>query len=269
MRFAGVAIALVVAHAVAGVARAEEPAPGAAPPGDTSPAIDAAKDAAAHAARTVQAAGAPLPPQAGAVLAKIQGAEPKRNVFSVGLAGTRHSLKSGEADEVIGNAGAVSLGAGYIAKSWLFNASFDILLGPYEPTRQGAYNVDFYGTGATLWTGFSAQTLDLRSPAGGYGFALGLSYADMVGRSAEATGGSPEYTMRVNHLSLVPGLFFSWLEPARPRGNTPDLLKTRLEGEILSLGMSMPLLSTFNANAAKGRLRGYSIVLNITGVIGT
>ena len=174
----------------------------------------------------------------------------------------------------------VSLGAGYISKSWLFNGSVDILLGPYEPTRGERFDVDFYGTGATLWLGFSAQTLDLRSPEGGYGFALGLSYADTVGRSAElSSGATPDYVMHVTNLSLVPGLFFSWLKPARPRGNTPELLTTRLEGEVLSFGMAMPLISSYSATyesevaprqsvTEKGRLRGYSLTLSLTGFLG-
>jgi hypothetical protein len=206
----------------------------------------------------------------------------KHSVYSVGLLGLRHSLKSGEGNEVLGNAGGVALGAGYVAKSWLATGSVDILLGPYEPTQKNRRDVDFYGTGATVWLGFSAQTLDLRSPEGGYGFGLGLSYADTVGRSAEVNGTVPDYVMRISNLSLVPGLFFSWLQPARPRGNTPELLTTRLEGEILSLGLAMPLLSAYSARyeaasaapgsgptTQKGRLRGYTLTLVLTGLLGT
>ncbi len=231
----------------------------------------------AAAAARAEPAGPPAPAAKAATAAP---AEAKHNVFSIGLLGVRHSLKSGEGNEVLGNGGGVALGAGYIAKSWLVNASFDILLGPYEPTRKERFDVDFYGTGATLWIGFSAQTLDLRSPAGGYGFALGLSYADTVGRSAELSGTNPDYVIRITNLSLVPGLFFSWLEPARRRGNTPDLLTTRLEGETLSLGMAMPLLNSYSARyesaaspgtgiTQKGHLRGYSLTLALTGLLGT
>lgn len=220
------------------------------------------------------------PPPAAPLQQAARDSEPKHNVFSVGLIGLRHSLKSGDGNEVLGNGGGVALGAGYIAKSWLFNGSFDILLGPYEPTRKERFDVDFYGTGATLWSGFSAQTLDLRSPAGGYGFGLGLSYADTVGRSAKLTGTTPDYVIRITNLSLTPGLFFTWLKQARPRGNTPELLTTRLEGEILSLGIAMPLLNSYSARyesattpgrgvTQKGRLRGYSLTLSLTGLLGT
>ncbi len=205
-------------------------------------------------------------------------AEPKRNVFSVGLSGARHSLKAGDGNSVQGNSGAVQLGYGYVADSWFFGGSLDILLGPYEPARGKELDVDYVGTGATLWTGLSAQTLDLRSPAGGYGFGLGLTYQDTVGRSVAPGAGLDEYVIRVTSVALTPGIFFSWLSPARQRGHTPELLKTRLEGFILNLGAAMPLLNSYKAKYLdvakgetvneKGRLRGYSIQMTLTAVIG-
>jgi hypothetical protein len=239
------------------------------------------------------------PPVGPSVPMRVEGGvtEPgvRKSAFSIGVSGHRHSLKSGD-NEVIGNAGAVQLGTGYISESWYAAFSLDILLGPYEPTRGSQLNVDYSGTGLTLWTGFSAQGMNLRSPEGGYGFALGLSYADIVGRSIgknrredeDDPTGSPglieNYIMRVNNLSLLPAIFFSWLAPPRPRGNTPELLMTRLEGYFLTLGMAMPLLSSYSARYTvrpepgqptapqkleKGELRGYSILMSFTAILGT
>jgi hypothetical protein len=90
--------------------------------------------------------------------------------------------------------------------------------------------------------------------------------------------------MRVNNLSLLPAIFLSWLAPPRPRGNTPELLMTRLEGYFLTLGMAMPLLSSYSARYTvrpepgqpappqkleKGELRGYSILMSFTAMLGT
>src|SRR5690606_38917285 len=94
------------------------------------------------------------------------------------------------------------------------------------------------------------------------GFALGLSYADMVGRSIgknRKETGHPvsnselvdDYTMRVTNFSLLPAVFFSWLEEARPRGNTPELLTTRLDGYMLTIGIAMPLLISYQASYTK------------------
>lgn len=184
----------------------------------------------------------------------------QKTAYTVGISGYRHSLKSANGHEVLGNAGAMQLGIDYLADSWFAALSLDILLGPYEPTQGGQLVVDYLGTGLTGWIGLSAQTLSLRSVAGGYGFALGLSYADMVGRSIgknrrERPGNDRDnaalvdnYILRVNSLALMPAIFFTWLEGARPRGNTPALLATRLEGYILTIGMAVPVMSTYQAH---------------------
>jgi hypothetical protein len=250
--------------------------------------------------------------QAHAAELSTTSAEGVRNtVWSFGLTGTRHSLKSGDSNELLGNSAGVHLGRGYVSDNWFANFSFDILLGPYEPTQQQQLEVDYFGTGGTVWLGFSAQTLNIRSRAGGYGFALGLTYADIVGRSLgknrkESDSSSDtekkiensnlidDYTMRITNFSLLPAVFFSWLEQARPRGNTPELLKTRIDGYILTIGIAMPLLISYQAKYTtrdkyvvregadvpeieepsrdvtdSGRLRGYSLMINLTALLGT
>ena len=218
----------------------------------------------------------------------------RKTAFSIAVTGLRYNWKGGE-DELIGKAAAIQLGTSYLSDSWYVAFSVDILLGPYEPTRGNQVNVDFSGTGLTLWTGLSAQTMSLRSPEGGYGFALGLSYADMIGRSIgknrqesnddlTSNGGLIDnYTMRVNNVSMMPALFFSWLVPPRPRGNTPELLKTRLEGYFFTIGGAMPILANYSARytkrpdanspdaaqvTQKGDLRGYSLVITLAAMLG-
>lgn len=224
----------------------------------------------------------------------------RRSVFSIGIEGDKHSLKAGNGDELIGNSAAVQLGTGYIADKWYTTVSLDIILGPYEPVRNRELNTDFVGTGITWFTGISAQTQNLRSPEGGYGFALGLSYADIVGRTvsrrnADSRGGKKDneevldnYIMRVNKFSMMPAVFFSWLKDARPSGNSPDLLITRIEGYFMTIGVAIPLLTTYSAKYSvrestdesgtvkpthekteNGQLRGYSILLAMTAFFGT
>ena len=71
----------------------------------------------------------------------IKGSGVRNNVWSVGMTGKRHSLKAGDGNELLGNSAAVQLGKGYISESWYASLSLDILLGPYEPTRNGQLNV--------------------------------------------------------------------------------------------------------------------------------
>lgn len=227
-----------------------------------------------------------------AALPKPKQAMPMRqSVWSFGITGERNNLKAGNGtDELLGNSAAIQIGTGSVSGSWYTIASLDILLGPYERALQDQLNVDYQGTGFTVWTGFSAQTLDLRSSAGGYGFALGLSYADTVGRSIGANRkdsgkGTPEdekrignYNIRITNFSLLPGIFFSWLSPGRPEGNTPDLLATRTEGYILTLGVAVPLLVSYStkyetldgkSEDESGQLRGYGVLITLTSLLGT
>lgn len=234
----------------------------------------------------------------------------RSSVWSVGVAGGRHSLKAGDGNEILGNYGSVQLGTGYISRSWYTLVAIDFLLGPYEPTRNRQLDVDYTGTGITAWVGFSAQTLDLRSQEGGYGFALGLSYADSVGRSVgrnRQEGTAPagttsaklidDYALRVTNFSLLPAIFFCWLQEGRPPGNTPELLATRIEGFVLTIGAAMPLMVSYSAKYTTrartvsdsntpadtkddvtepgktvrepGRMRGYSILASVTALLGT
>lgn len=220
----------------------------------------------------------------------------RRSTWAFGLSGQKLTLKSGDEYEVLGNQAAIQIGTGHIAKSWYFLGSLDFTLGPYEPTQSQQIDADFLGTGATLWSGFSAQTLDIRSTAGGYGFALGLNYGDIVGRSIgrnrrddgkRQPDGKPtddnqelidSYSMRVTHFSIIPGLFFSWLDEDRPLGNSKELLTTHIDGYLLTFGLAIPLDTTYSAKAVltdksvrsgTGRLRGYTLIVTWSTILST
>lgn len=226
----------------------------------------------------------------------------KNSIVSFSLTGVRYTLKADNDNELVGNGMKVSLGGGYIAKSWFINAMLDVSLGPYEPARDGQLNVDYGGTGLTVWWATSAQTLDLRSSEGSYGFALGASYADIVGRSVgrnrkeTSNPNDPansnlvdNYVMRATYFSVLPSIFFAWLKDARLKGNTPSLLSTRLEGYVLTLGVAVPLMARYQTHYDKrqvldesdgegtlgskryfeeGTLKGYSILLSFTSFLG-
>jgi hypothetical protein len=220
----------------------------------------------------------------------------RRSIWGFGLSGQKLTLKSGDEYEVLGNQVSIQIGTGYFAKSWYFLGSLDFTLGPYEPIQNQQIDADFVGTGATLWTGFSAQTLDLRSSAGGYGFALGLNYGDIMGRSTgrnrrddgkrQADGKPTEdnlglidsYSIRITNFSIIPALFFSWLDEARPLGNSKDLLSTRIEGYILTFGLAVPMDTTYSAKAiltdksvknGTGHLRGYTLLVTWSTILST
>ncbi len=210
-------------------------------------------------------------------------------VWSFGLVGKRHAWKSNDrVNELLGNVAEIQIATGVVKRKWLALGSVDIILGPYEAARKRQVNVDYYGTGFTAWWGFSAQLGDLRSVSDGYGFALGLSYADIVGRRSNAIAKTAArsaeitaYQMRVASISLVPALFFCWLEPGRAKGNKPELLTTRVEGYVLTAGLQIPVHAPFQVRyevtdtsaskvslREKGQLHGYSVLVALHTLLG-
>lgn len=208
----------------------------------------------------------------------------KNEVWAFGLGGFKHTLRSDDGYGLSGVGSVVQLGRGHIATNWYVNGTIDIISGPYHADQKHASQVDFAGTGFTANFGYGL-TSSLRGAGSSYGFALGLHYADIVGRNIEASAPAPGVsvdgiTMRVNDFSLMPGIFFSWLEPARPRGNKPILLITRLEGYLLSFSVAMPMLASYNikylqtdaagtaSQSKSGPLKGYSFVVQLSALLG-
>ena len=228
-----------------------------------------------------------------------EGNNRRNNVWTVGITGARYSLKSGDGNALVGNATSVGFGTGYIGENWFSHVGFEFMFGPYDPARNGQFAIDTTGTGFTIWTGLSAQTAGIREAAGSYGFGLGLRYADLVGRSiGRNLKESPandaanarlldNYLLRLTDFSVIPSLFFSWLQERRQAGTSPELLKTRLEGFILTLGVAMPVSTTYqvkftrrtrrprdgdviegSSTREQGKMRGYSILATLTAFLG-
>ncbi len=185
---------------------------------------------------------------------------PKEKFFDTSLGLTRYNMiDEGTPHHINGNALSLGLGVSYFAPTWFLRTNINFHLGPYEPFAHRSLTMDFFGTGLGVLLGLSAQGSELYSPKGGYGFALGLNYADIIGRSIggnkevfdkisstdEANQVIDEYQIRINDFAVMPAFFFSWLKKPRPIGNTPDLLVTRLEGYILTLGLKFPIKTTY------------------------
>jgi len=90
----------------------------------------------------------------------------------------------------------------------------------------------------------------------------------------------------------MPAVFFCWLKDPRQANNRPENLMTRIEGYLLTIGVSSPLLTTYQTSyrqtaldqeksrgaptpvyrtdpiSVHGRLRGYSLVLSFTALLG-
>ena len=208
--------------------------------------------------------------------------EVKNTVWSMGLSAHQHILKSGDGNHLLGPSGLVQLGWGYISDTWIGGTSLDFITGPYQSSKQQDLTVDFSGTGFSGYVGFSAENMNIRTYDGNYGFLLGISYSDTIGRSvgrrvSETDGATIDnWVMRVNNFSISPSIFFCWLEDARPAGNSPDLLTTRIEGYLLNIGVSAPIQTKYKLQydenglqkSTRGNLKGYTVTVTFTALFG-
>lgn len=234
----------------------------------------------------------PPPPPVATATAPLPAPTPapantRDNFWSIGLSGYQNNLKSGSDQSLLGPSLVVQIGRGHFGDNWYASGSLDIISGPYRTQQGGPVDLDFQGTGFTGLLGYSAENNNLRTEAGNYGFTFGISYSDVVGRSLEGNRIKVEndevieqFTTRVTNFSIVPTIFFCWLEPPRKRGNDPDLLMTRIEGYFLSLGVAVPLKATSNTKYnkikndtsepynGKGSLKGYTLVVALSAALG-
>lgn len=204
-------------------------------------------------------------------------------VWSIGFQANQFALKSGDGDHLLGLGSAVQLGLGWIGENWFASLSLDIISGPYQSSKQQDLVVDFSGTGATALVAYSSENQSLRTYEGNYGFLLGVSYQDIVGRSVGRRSSQEQgvivdnWVMRINNFSLFPAIFFCWLEKEpRPRSDDPQNLLTRIEGYFLTIGISTPLQAKYSLSyeennellKARGDLQGYSLIVSLSALLG-
>ena len=236
----------------------------------------------------------------GAPKEQIRKKEVRNSVWSIGLNGTQHSLKSGDGHNLLGTSMVIQIGRGQIGERWYLNYSIDIISGPFRIAQKRDVSIDYSGTGLTTFIGYAAEEADIRTEKGNYGFALGVNYTDIIGRSIEETYSQDgneaisSFVMRVTEFSLLPAIFFTWLEQGRPYDNRPEFLATRIEGYLLTIGIAVPLLANYRVNflkydlnqktddqkeeesdqirpdsiTEKGTLRGYTIVIAFSALLG-
>lgn len=216
--------------------------------------------------------------------------EYQRHTWDVGLSLKRYQLEDNK-NSLIGNSAMFQVGRGWIGDRWRFNASVDILMGPYNEIRDERVKTDFFGTGLTATSYYSLNN-NLRDTRGSWGISAGVAYSDIVGRSVE--NGTPDsdgkvitnLTMRATNFMVTAGLFHAWIKPARPEGNLPDLLLTRVEGFMIGLSGAYPVQSSYSTNyftrtqgekgptgpptskKERGSLKGYSILASFTAMLG-
>lgn len=223
--------------------------------------------------------------------------ETRDSAWNFGLTSIHHSLKSGDGVNLVGVSSVVQLGYTHISETYMVLASIDVLSGPYLATPQQAEKLDYSGTGFTVTFASSAEMANVRTHAGNYGFGIGLTYYDIVGRvvgdrvegvSPNATTKTDSLVMRSTNFGIMPSIFFTWLAPeVRRVSNRPEDLATRIEGYYLNIGFIVPLFANYSLqydeineegqsdgdvqrirHKQKNDLFGYSIAISFTAMLG-
>lgn len=227
----------------------------------------------------------------GDVVYKVED-EIRNSVWGIGVGGNKYRLRSEEDNDLEGVNTVVKVSKGYIFDRGYVMFGLDIFSGPFNTEHRSEVSLDYKGTGFFTTFGYAVDKVNIRSHKGNYGFALGLSYSDIVGRSlkqgvVESDGENiSKFSMRVTNLSLYPSAFFIWLKKGRNHSNRPQDLNTRIEGYLISIGVSVPLLANYRAKynrineptsdgdeeitsvSVRGKLRGHSLMIAFTALIG-
>jgi hypothetical protein len=211
-----------------------------------------------------------------------------------------HSLESDtdDGEKFDGTSFQLSLGRGIVRDNWSFSTSIDIISGPFDPFFNGELEVEFNGLGLTLISNYAVSESTLRgffpsiSLAGGMNF--GTINGSSIGRntnldpdfdSSTNSGKINSYSLSMTTLNLIFGTTLNWIEKARPQGNHPDLLKTRIEGYSLGILAQLPVYANYSSSKStliyssstekvssqfsdsSGTMEGWSLVIALSAFI--
>lgn len=215
-------------------------------------------------------------------------------VWSFDTSLMQYNLAAPDNSKLSGFAASFTAGYGRVRpNSWLLGR-FHFLAGPWDTARDGAFDSDFYGSGFDIEYGTAFPGTTLRSGSTPI-LAISAGYMDLNGRNI---GGNRKNTGNPNDnanyyleqdfktgfgaVVVTPTIGWTWAKPARPSGNEPELLTTRVEAAFLRMGAMVPMYSRARVEVTKrsesdsitqrphqfssnGMMRGYSLIAS-TGV---
>lgn len=215
----------------------------------------------------------------------------KENVWNLGFALEQMRYEA-QSDQFFGQRGTLSFGYGKFQRQLYYGFNADILMGPYTEILEEKVKTDFYGTGFNVKTSYAFTGDGFRNANGSWSLDLGLSYSDTVGRSVAKSPVQDdkrvisELSMRVSQFNGLVSISYNKMLPARPLGNDPELLMTRIEGYAAGLGVTYPIKATYSMRyreekgkvgnsdgytrekTERGSLTGYSVFFNFSVFLG-
>lgn len=193
------------------------------------------------------------------------------HIWTFGLGSIFHRLQAYGDNDLAGTSATIDIGYGIVKEKWFLRGAFSSILGPYEPARDHQFNMDYFGTGFLLLAGAQLQNFPYQNfkfdkfedRSLDYGLAFGFYYFDLSGKSIgknrridnDSSVAPRDYRSNITNLALLPSFFVSWLTPSRQAGNTPEDLKTRVEGYQLIVGAVIPVMSYYDNQYSKDSLQ--------------
>ncbi len=206
---------------------------------------------------------------------------PRVNAWSIGTSLRQLNLSTGRDFSLKAICPYIDIGRGWIHSEWWSSIELNLILGPNGKRLTDSPPLDFTGTGLRMRIGHTLPGHPLRQTSGDWGAEIGLEYNEWIARSyrdeVQADGKvSSNWVVRSRWVFLQPAVFYSLLQAARPQGHKPEWITTRMEGMVISLGLSVPIQSqmqaTFSENSERQNFsdhwRGTVAFLSLTSWLG-
>jgi hypothetical protein len=188
---------------------------------------------------------------------------PRDHFWSFDMSTNQYNLTAPDESKLSGIGGEFAIGYGRIYKnSWLVG-SYHFLSGPWDTARNQTFDVDSSGMIVAMEYGTSFPKFELRSGSSPF-LSISAGYLALNSKnvgSNRKNSGNPndinnyyleqDFIANVNAVVVIPSLGWNWVKAARPTGNEPDLLLTRVESAYLRLGAMIPLYSRARVKVIK------------------
>lgn len=181
---------------------------------------------------------------------------PREHAWSLGTSFRRMHLSADHDYHLNYVSPTLDFGRGWIHRDWWSSVEFNLILGPNGKRLPESPPLDFTGSGIKLQIAHTWPGQMLRAPNGDWGGVLGLEYSEWTARSFRDEKlpdghNTDAWVVRSRWIRVQSAVFYSIWQPSRPQGHNPDWISTRIEGVIMSIGLSLPIQAQLQANYVK------------------
>ncbi len=150
----------------------------------------------------------------------------------------------------------INIGVTWIEPVWWAMGRVHLPVGPTSQRYADSPPLDTEGYGVSFNFGKSLLNHELRQANGDYGLEVGLESFELSARSFRrqvlSDGSSTDnWVVKTRWTAITPAVFATFLKPARPEGNKPEWLMTRIEGYRVALGVVVPVQRSWDLRYGK------------------